>query len=553
MQEFDYIVVGAGSAGCVLARRLSEQPDISVALVEAGPREEPWTVRMPAAVSINIKGSRYNWGYRTEPQGELGARTLYQPRGRVLGGSSVINGMIFIRGHALDFDGWERQGATGWSYRHVLPYFRKLEDFEGDADLYRGKGGPIPVMRGQSSNPLHDAFLAAGQEAGHAFTRDVNGFRQSGVSYFDKNISGGERWSAARGYLSNASDEVRGRLTIVPDAMADKIEFEGRRAAILTTIQGGAIVRLRARQEIILAAGTFGSPAILMRSGVGPADQLAALSIPVVADIPAVGRNLQDHTEVHIQYACTQPITLYGDLKPLRRAFIGARWFLTRSGKGATNHYDTGAFLSTDTTVAHPDVQLHFVPIVYNNSVERKVVSHGFRVHAGPLRPASRGFLTLRSADPTMMPLIQPNYMTEPRDWDDMRRIIALSREIFAQAAFGPYRGREMSPGATVRGRAETDQFLREWVDTGYHPAGTCRMGKDANAVVAPEGQVYGIEGVRVCDASIMPTIVSGNLNASVMMMAERMSDLILGRAMLEPIDAPHFEQMNGREVVLSA
>jgi choline dehydrogenase len=552
MQEFDYIVVGGGSAGCVLARRLAEEAAISVALVEAGPREEPWTVRMPAAVSMNIKGSRYNWGYRTEPQAELGARSLYQPRGRVLGGSSAINGMIFIRGHALDFDCWEEQGATGWSYRCVLPYFKKLENFEGGADRYRGTCGPIPVTRGRSSNPLHDAFLMAGQQAGHAFTSDVNGFRQFGVGYFDKNISGGERWSAARGYLSTASPDVLARLTIVPDAIADKVEFEGRRAVAVVIVQGDSVVRLRARREIILAAGAFGSPAILLRSGVGPADKLAALSIPVIANLPAVGRNLQDHTEVHIQYACTQPITLYGDLKPLRRVFIGARWFLARSGKGATNHYDTGAFLSTDASVAHPDVQLHFVPIVYNNSVERKVVSHGFRVHAGPLRPASRGFLQLRSADPTVPPVIQPNYMSDPRDWNDMRRIIELSREIFAQSAFGPYRGREMSPGASVVGRADTDQFLREWVDTGYHPAGTCRMGTGEDAVVSPTGEVHGIEGVRVCDASIMPTIVSGNLNASVMMIAERMSDLILGRALLAPIDAPYFEQMNGREPALA-
>jgi choline dehydrogenase len=546
MSEFDYIVVGGGSAGCVIARRLAEQPGMTVALVEAGPNEAGWSVKMPAAVSINIKRARYNWQYRTEPQAKLLGRVLYQPRGRLIGGSSAINGMIFIRGHALDFDGWARDGASGWSYAEVLPYFRRLEDFEGGAGLYRGAGGPIPVNRGVVSNPLHAAFLEAGQQAGHPLTDDVNGYRQAGVSLFDKNIRNGERWSAARGYLAGAPDDVGQRVSIIADTLVDRVVFSGRRAVSVVAIHAGGTRQIRARREIVLCAGAFNSPAILIRSGIGPADDLKRLGIAVTADLNGVGKNLQDHTEVHIQYICTEPITLYGDLKPLPRVLAGVQWFLARSGKAATNHYDTGAFLSTDPSVAHPDVQLHFVPIIYNNSVERKVTSHGYRVHAGPMRPRSRGTVSLRSADPRAAPIIQPNYMTEEADWRDMRRIIELSREIFSQKAFARYRGPELSPGAQMRGRTELDQFIREWTDTGYHPAGTCRMGDRPDAVVSPDGSVHEVEGLRVCDASIMPRIVSGNLNAPVMMMAERISDLIIGKALLAPTDAPFFEEDGG-------
>jgi choline dehydrogenase len=538
--ETDYIIVGAGSAGSVLAARLSDDPSVSVTLLEAGPADDSYTIRMPAAVSINIKGSRYNWQYRSEPQSALNDRRLYQPRGKVLGGSSSLNGMIYIRGHAYDYDGWAKAGCAGWSYADVLPYFKKIESFEDGEDLYRGASGPIPVRRGQLSSPLHQAFIEAGQQAGHPFSADVNGFQQAGMSFFDKNIAKGERWSAARGYLEPRRGQSN--LTILTEALASRLVIESGRATGVDYVRKGVVHRLSARREIILCAGTFGSPKLLLLSGIGPADELKALGLPVVHDLPGVGRNLQDHTEVHVQYRCTEPITLFRDLQPLRRLYAGVRWFMSRTGQAATNHYDTGAFLSTDAAVAHPDMQLHFVPIVYNNSVERRVDCHGFRVHAGPMRPKSRGSLKLRSSDPNDPPLIQPNYFAEPDDWRDMRRIIAISRDIFAKRAFDRYRGPEMSPGSPRQSNAELDDFIREWGDTGYHPAGTCRMGIGDDAVVSPDAYVRGIAALRVVDASIMPTIVSGNLNAPVMMMAELMADRIRGAAPLPAISAPVYE-----------
>mgnify|MGYP000877334535 CR=1 FL=1 len=538
--EHDYIVVGAGSAGSVLAARLSEETDVGVCLIEAGPNDGHYTIRMPAAVSINIKGRRYNWGYRSEPQAALGDKRVYQPRGRVLGGSSSLNGMIFIRGHAYDYDGWEAQGATGWGYRDVLPYFKRLESFEGGESTYRGGNGPVPVRRGKLTDPLHVAFLEAGQQAGFPLTDDVNGYQQYGVGTFDKNISGGERWSAARAYLDPA--RRRAGLAIRTDAQVTRLLLEKGRAVGVEIFADGRLQSLRARREVILCAGAFDSPKLLMLSGIGDPRELRKLSIKTVAPLQGVGKNLQDHTEVHIQHRCLKPITLYGDLKLWRRTLSGAQWFLTRSGRAATNHYDTGAFLYTDAAVRHPDVQFHFVPIVYNNSVERRVDCHGYRLHAGPMRPASRGTLSLRSADWRDPPVIDPRYFSEDRDWRDMRRIVELARHVFAQPAFKPYRDIEMSPGPEAQGVAALNDYIRAWGDTGYHPAGTCRMGTDEDAVVDPTLKVHGVEGLRVVDASVMPTIASGNLNAPVMMIAEKAADIILGRAPLPAEDAPVYE-----------
>lgn len=530
---FDYIVVGAGSAGAIIAARLSDDPTVNILLLEAGPDDGSFTIRMPAAVSINIKSHRYNWQYRTEPQKALGGRTLYQPRGKVLGGSSSLNGMIFIRGHALDYDRWVGEGATGWSYADVLPYFKKIEDFVGGADSYRGAGGPIPVTRGWASSPLHAAFIEAGQQAGHPFSSDVNGLQQHGISYFDKNISGGERWSTSRGYLTTR--KIRSNLHILTNAVVSRVIFDKGHATGVEVLIGREVQRIRSAREVILCAGAFNTPKILMLSGIGQAEHLKRFAIPVIAEAPEVGANLQDHTEVHVQYRCIQPITLFRELSPLKKLYNGTRWMINRSGQAATNHYDTGAFLFADERAKHPDCQLHFVPIVYNNSVERRVDCHGFRVHAGPMRPVSRGTVTLRSADPRDPPVIQPNYFSEPKDWLDMRRIIELSRDIFACRAFDKFRGPEMSPGSAIINGKAMDGFIREWGDTGYHPSSTCRMGADDRAVVAPSGLVNGVGGLRICDASIMPSIVSGNLNAPVMMMAEKISDLIRDRPPLSP------------------
>ena len=539
-EEHDYIVIGAGSAGSVIAARLSEDEGASVCLLEAGPSDGHYSIRMPAAISINIKGRRYNWGYLSEPQSALGGKCISLPRGRVLGGSSSLNGMIFIRGHAYDYDGWEEDRAKGWGYRHVLPYFKRLEAFEGGASLYRGGSGPVPVRSGSLTDPLHQTFLEAGEQAGFPRTADVNGYQQYGVGTFDKNIAGGERWSASRAYLGPA--RRRRNLTIRTGAQATRIVLEGRRAAGVELVVEGREQVLRPKREIILCAGAFDSPKLLMLSGIGNPDDLHRFGIPLAAPLRGVGRNLQDHTEVHIQHRCREPITLYGDLKPARRLLAGAQWFLTRSGPAATNHYDTGAFLSTDGSQCHANIQYHFVPIVYNNSVERRVDCHGYRLHAGPMRPASRGKVALRSADWRDAPVIDPRYFSEERDWREMRRIVEIARHLFAQPAFGKYRDVEMSPGADIRGGKALDDFIRAWGDTGYHPAGTCRMGEGEEAVVDAECRVHGIEGLRVVDASIMPMIASGNLNAPVMMMAEKASDMILGRPPLPPEEAPVYE-----------
>lgn len=546
LEEHDYIVVGAGSAGSVLAARLSEEVGVSVCLVEAGPTDGHYTIRMPAAVSINIKGRRYNWGYVSEPQTALGGKRVYQPRGRVLGGSSSLNGMIFIRGHAYDYDGWKAQGATGWGYRHVLPYFKRLESFEGGDRTYRGGKGPLPVRRGKLNDPLHAAFLEAGQQAGFPLTADVNGYQQYGVGTFDKNISGGERWSTARAYLGPA--RARAGLSIRTNAQSTRLLLEKGRAIGVEICADGRLESLRARREVILCAGAFDSPKLLMLSGIGDPHELQRHGLKTLVPLKGVGKNLQDHTEVHIQHRCLKPITLYGDLKLWRRTLSGARWLLSRSGRAATNHYDTGAFLYTDAAVRHPDVQFHFVPIVYNNSVERRVDCHGYRLHAGPMRPASRGTLSLRSADWRDPPVIDPRYFSEERDWRDMRRIVELARHVFSQPAFKPYRDVELSPGPAVHGVAELNDYIRAWGDTGYHPAGTCRMGIDEDAVVDPELKVRGFEGLRIVDASIMPTIASGNLNAPVMMIAEKASDIILGRAPLPAEDVPVYEAEQVRE-----
>jgi len=539
-ESFDYVIVGAGSAGCVLAGRLSEGGEASVCLLEAGPPDGAWTIRMPAAVSINIKGTRYNWRFASEPEALLGGRRIVHPRGRVLGGSSSLNGMIFVRGHAYDYDRWAREGAVGWSYADVLPYFRRLESYAQGANRYRGGEGPVYVQRSQVSNPLHEAFLTAGQQAGYPLSEDLNGYQQFGVGLYDKNIRAGKRVSAADAYLASAG---RGqRLTVITGALADRVRIENGRACAIEIIREGRRRVIRAEREVILSAGAFGSPTILMRSGVGNPDSLRRLGIEPLCALPGVGRNLQDHLELHIQYACREPITLYGDLQPLSRAMIAARWFLTRTGKGATNHYDTGAFLLTEPGAIHPDVQFHFVPIVYNNAVERRVDSHGYRVHAGPLRSAARGEIALRSADPTAPPVIRPNYLSAERDRFEMRRVVELSREILSAPAFARYRGPEISPGAAARSAADIDAFIYGTADTGYHPASTCAMGVGPAAVVDSLGRVHGLAGLRVVDASIMPSIVSGNLHAPVMMMAEKLADAIAGRPPLTVDPAPVYE-----------
>ena len=533
--SYDYVIVGAGSAGCVLANRLSES-GASVLLLEAGPRDRGWKIHMPAALTYNLRDAKYNWTYETEPQPHMDGRRMYWPRGRVLGGSSSLNAMVYVRGHALDYDRWAGNGLPGWSYAHVLPYFKRAETCARGGDDYRGGSGPLHVSRGSMSNPLFAAFIEAGQQAGYPFTADMNGFQQEGFGPMDMTVHRGRRWSAAAAYLRPALG--RRNLTVMTGALATRVVVEGGRATAIEFRHRRSLHRARAR-EIILAGGAINSPQLLLLSGIGPADEIRRQGIAVVQDLPGVGRNLQDHLEVYVQYACTEPITLYLTENPLTRVAIGAQWFLFKSGLGASAHLEAGAFIRRNAEVPHPDLQYHFLPSLVNDHGRKPIGRHGFQAHVGPMRPTSTGTLRLRSADPMAHPEIQPFYLATEQDRREMRDAVRLTREIFAQRAFDRFRGEEIQPGAAARTDAEIDAFVRAKSDSAYHPCGTCRMGTDELAVVDGELRLRGIEGLRVVDASIMPSVVSGNLNAPTIMIAEKAADMILGRSALEPLFVP--------------
>ena len=528
---YDYIVAGAGSAGCVVAARLSEDPDVRVLLVEAGGTDRSVVVQMPAAVGHAILSRRFNWRLRSEPEPGLNGRGINTPRGRGLGGSSSINGMIYIRGHALDYDRWAfDEGCPGWSYGEVLPYFRRAEDHQAGEDAWHGIGGPLHVRGGtrHRDNPLYDAFIAAGVAAGYPTTADVNGAEQEGFGRWEMTVKGGRRWSTANAYLHPA--RRRKNLTVVTSAHVSRVVVENGRAVGLAMIRGGTEEVCHAEREVIVCAGAIASPHILMLSGIGPADELGRHGIAVRHDVAGVGANLHDHLEIHVQQACSQPITLYRELRPHRMLMTGLSWLATRTGIGATNHYEAGAFVSSRPDVPHPDQQIHFLPLAYASLADRRVTEHGYRAHVGPIRPHSRGRLWLASNDPLTPPRFRFDYLADPRDAEAMRVSVRLGREVFAQAPFDPFRGRELSPGAEVRTDAEVDAWVAAHAESAYHPAGSCRMGSDADAVVDAECRVRGVLGLRVVDASIMPSIVSGNLNAPVIMMAEKAADLIAGK-----------------------
>jgi len=533
-REFDFVIVGAGSAGCALAFRLSEDGRNSVLVLEYGGSDAGPLIRMPAALSYPMNMRRYDWGYWSEPEPHLGGRRMACPRGKVIGGSSSINGMVYVRGHARDYDHWEEQGARGWAYKDVLPYFKRMESAHGGQDGWRGTGGPLHVTRGARRNPLFQAFIEAGRQAGYQVTQDYNGEKQEGFGPMEMTIWRGNRWSAADAYLKPA---LRRPNVALQRGLARRVVFEGRRAVGVEYERGGRVETVRARREVVLAASTLNSPKLLKLSGVGPAAELRALGIEVVADRAGVGENLQDHLELYLQMECLKPITLYRHLNLVSKAWIGAQWLFFRSGHGATNHFESAAFLRSAAGVPYPDIQYHFLPVAIRYDGKAPARTHGFQAHVGPMRSPSRGDVRLRSTDPRDPPVIRFNYMSHEKDWQDFRTCIRLTREIFAQDAFRPYAGREIAPGAAARDDAALDDFIRGAVESAYHPCGTCRMGApdDAAAVVDPECRVIGVSGLRVADSSVFPRITNGNINAPSIMTGEKASDHILGRDPLPP------------------
>jgi choline dehydrogenase len=528
--EFDYVIVGAGSAGCVLANRLTEDGAASVLVLERGGSDSSVLIQMPSALSIPMNMPKYNWGYESEPEPHLNGRRINCPRGKVLGGSSSINGLVYIRGNAMDFDTWEAQGASGWGYRHVLPYFRRAETRAAGADEYRGGEGPLHTQYGPINNPLYQAFVQAAVEAGYPRTEDVNGCQQEGFGRMDMTVHRGRRCSAARAYLKPAMK--RPNLAVKTGIAVARVVLEGRRACGVSFIEGGTARTVRARREVILAGGSINSPQLLKLSGIGHGAELQAHGIDVVYDLPGVGENLQDHLEFYFQQACVQPITLYSVQGLLAKAAIGLRWLLLHDGLGATNHFETCGFIRSRAGEKYPDIQYHFLPIAVSYDGKSLASEHGIQAHVGPMRSKSRGHVRLAGNDPLAPPRITFNYMSHEEDWRDMRACVRLTREIFAQPAFAPYRGREIQPGAEVVSDQAIDAFIREKVESAYHPCGTCRMGaaNDPASVVTPDTRVIGIDGLRVVDASIMPQITNGNLNAPTIMMAEKAADMIRGK-----------------------
>ncbi|MCA2175391.1 choline dehydrogenase [Nonomuraea glycinis] len=536
---YDYVIVGGGSAGCALANRLSADPSVSVLVLEAGRPDYRWDVfvHMPAALMFPIGNRFYDWKYESEPEPHMNDRRVYHARGKVLGGSSSINGMIFQRGNPLDYERWAADpGMKSWDYAHCLPYFKKMENCLADPGTeFRGGEGPLKLERGPAKGPLFDAFFEAVQQAGHPLTDDVNGYRQEGFAAFDRNLHRGRRLSAARAYLHPVRH--RRNLTVKTRAFVEKIVFEGTRA--VGVICDGERI---GAGEVIVSGGAINSPQLLQLSGVGPADLLEPLGIEMVHDLPGVGANLQDHLEVYVQHACTQPVSQQPSLAMWRRPFIGAQWLFLRGGPGATNHFEAGGFIRSNDDVPYPNLMFHFLPIAVRYDGSAPAGGHGYQVHIGPMYSDARGSVRITSADPRVKPALRFNYLSTEQDRREWVEAIRRTREILSQPAWAALDGGEISPGPSV----ETDEEILAWVakdgETALHPSCTCKMGVDEMSVVHPDTlRVHGLEGLRVVDASAMPYVTNGNIYAPVMMLAEKSADLILGNTPLPPEPAEFY------------
>jgi choline dehydrogenase len=531
--EFDYVIVGGGSAGCVLAARLTEDPSIRVLLLEAGISRggifDFWKTEMPAAFDFAWRNEKFAWQYMGEEEPTLGGRRIHQPRGKMLGGSSAINGLVFLRGHAMDFEQWVHDGAAGWSWRDVLPYFKRLETWEGGESAYRGGTGPISVVKRDCSNPLHQAFLRAGEEAGYPHTDDINGAEQEGFGALQTNVRNGVRSSTAEAYIR--PNRGRKNLAILDRAFAEELIIEGNRVGGVRFRRGGDSHQAFAGRELILAGGTINSPHLLMLSGLGPSEELQQLGIKCRLNLPGVGRNLQDHPLIYMQYGINQSISVAKYLRPDRRIRVGAQWMMTHTGPGATNNIETGALIRSDPSAAYPDVEIQYLPAVADHGGALK--THGFTLCIGPARMESRGWVKLRSSNPTDAPRIMSNFLATDYDLVQQRRVVEMGRHIASQPAYRALGAYPIDPPDGRRSLSELDDYLRSSVQGDFHLVGTCKMGNDREAVVDPQLRVHGIEGLRVVDASVMPRIVSVNTNCTTIMIAERAADLILGKKML--------------------
>jgi len=551
--KYDYIIIGAGSAGCVLANRLSADASNSVLLVEAGPENKALSLKMPAAVLTNLQSTKHNWAYQGEPEPELNNRQLQHDRGKTLGGSSSINGMLYIRGHALDFEGWRQSGCDGWSYADVLPYFKRMESYgasgDGDNDVYRGNSGPLTIPKTTVQEPLARAFLAAGEQAGYPTTDDISGYCQEGFGTLDSTVHGGERLSTAVAYLDPARH--RSNLTIVTDAHVQKVQLDQLNQLNATGIvyknDKGDTITAIANKDVILSAGAIGTPQLLMLSGIGPASHLSEMGIPILKDLNGVGQNLNEHPDFVLKFACKKPVSLWPKTKPLQKLISGVQWLFTRKGVCASNHFDAVGCIRSAPGVEYPDLQLAISPIAVDDITWAPLQQHAFQIHVGLMQAHSRGDVELNDADPASPPRILVNYLQDPRDRALLRTGIRLIRELIEQPAFASLKGEEIYPGESVQSDEELDQFLSDGIATQWHLSGTAAMGSSSDplSVVDSSGKVHGVNNLRVVDASVMPTVTNGNTNCPTIMIAEKLSDAILGKTPLKRIEAPFWTNPN--------